>query len=568
MLPIVPSASRFGLQKLRLSAVSTSLASLALLLLAGMVGPSTAVAEAENARPVPHLLVDWRADNDRLTGRLADGAEALRCDCAAKGKGKGAKADASSGFDGADMAETMVWIDGAEVGAGICRAVEKSGEFSLLVVVSDVAAEQAAAARIVSMSSNRSERNFSLVQHGNRFGWRVRTRDSDANGEQKRSEFGRFSPSGKEQEILISCRGETATCFIDGKMVGRIKLAGPLANWQARHHLLFGDEFTRDRNWSGKLQRVAIFDAAVDPEQARRLLEERHCGTKREEDIDKVRRDDLADLRADVSSLRAAIAASRRDGGSLDRRLAESDRHGAQLQRQLEDLLRQKERGNAELVELSRQFALAMEELNDSSQARLLDQQRKFEEEMRRVRSENERIRADFSEMRRRFEAQLDEMKLALQEANRARAEAEETAMRAQVEQHRLMLKKTFDATAILPEPSKARPLRLSVLCYEKNVAVAAQAEMRALGEMKNVLAAHPQVQFDIVGHTCSYGSSRANLRLSIQRAENLRDFLVANGVPPEILHVRGMGESAPIADNATPAGRAKNRRVEILFRK
>jgi len=67
-----------------------------------------------------------------------------------------------------------------------------------------------------------------------------------------------------------------------------------------------------------------------------------------------------------------------------------------------------------------------------------------------------------------------------------------------------------------------------------------------------------------IEGHTDAVGNAVQNERLSELRAESVRDFLVSHGVDPEQLEAVGFGEQRPVADNSTPAGRARNRRVEI----
>ena len=67
-----------------------------------------------------------------------------------------------------------------------------------------------------------------------------------------------------------------------------------------------------------------------------------------------------------------------------------------------------------------------------------------------------------------------------------------------------------------------------------------------------------------IVGHTDSTGDAGANRALSEARAQAIRDFLIAKGVVPSSLNSYGMGQDQPIADNATEAGRAANRRIEF----
>jgi len=67
-----------------------------------------------------------------------------------------------------------------------------------------------------------------------------------------------------------------------------------------------------------------------------------------------------------------------------------------------------------------------------------------------------------------------------------------------------------------------------------------------------------------VVGHTDSIGTEAYNQKLSERRAKTVADYLVSKGVPAAKIKAFGKGESQPIADNRTKAGRAKNRRVEV----
>lgn len=71
-------------------------------------------------------------------------------------------------------------------------------------------------------------------------------------------------------------------------------------------------------------------------------------------------------------------------------------------------------------------------------------------------------------------------------------------------------------------------------------------------------------VDINVIGHTDSVGPEEYNMGLSIRRANSVKDYMVSEGIDPGIIDVIGKGESAPIASNATAAGRAQNRRVEI----
>jgi outer membrane protein OmpA-like peptidoglycan-associated protein len=88
----------------------------------------------------------------------------------------------------------------------------------------------------------------------------------------------------------------------------------------------------------------------------------------------------------------------------------------------------------------------------------------------------------------------------------------------------------------------------------------------RVLGEVAEVLVAWSERAVRIEGHTDSIASDDYNLALSARRAEAVRRWLAAAGVADQRLSTAGLGETRPVADNATASGRQLNRRVEIVI--
>lgn len=84
------------------------------------------------------------------------------------------------------------------------------------------------------------------------------------------------------------------------------------------------------------------------------------------------------------------------------------------------------------------------------------------------------------------------------------------------------------------------------------------------LERFASTLNDNPASTVTIIGHTDNTGSDAINQPLSVERAAHTRDFLTARGVAPNRIVVDGRGEREPIASNNDPAGRARNRRVEI----
>ncbi len=82
------------------------------------------------------------------------------------------------------------------------------------------------------------------------------------------------------------------------------------------------------------------------------------------------------------------------------------------------------------------------------------------------------------------------------------------------------------------------------------------------------VLLQNPDMEVEIQGHTDNIGSEKYNLKVSKDRAEKVKGYLVAKGVDASRLKVVGYGETMPMADNKTAAGRAINRRIEFKVMK
>jgi outer membrane protein OmpA-like peptidoglycan-associated protein len=137
----------------------------------------------------------------------------------------------------------------------------------------------------------------------------------------------------------------------------------------------------------------------------------------------------------------------------------------------------------------------------------------------------------------------------------------------------------TVPAAAAVPEPAKAAaPASMAVApaasvgdvqCGDK-IAVAANfatGSARLSPAMAKVLGAVvPCIKgpYEVGGHTDNVGGDAPNQALSERRAQVVAGFLASQGVDAKLLSSKGYGETAPISDNATEAGRATNRRIEF----
>lgn len=90
-----------------------------------------------------------------------------------------------------------------------------------------------------------------------------------------------------------------------------------------------------------------------------------------------------------------------------------------------------------------------------------------------------------------------------------------------------------------------------------------ARSSGKALDKLVAIARACSDLRLEIQGHTDSSGSREENLRLSRNRADAVRDYLVTRGLSPDRLVAIGFGPDRPVASNRTDAGRARNRRIE-----
>jgi len=85
------------------------------------------------------------------------------------------------------------------------------------------------------------------------------------------------------------------------------------------------------------------------------------------------------------------------------------------------------------------------------------------------------------------------------------------------------------------------------------------------LAEVVALMKNDRQLKLSVEGHTDNVGDKKSNADLSLRRAESVVKYLGSKGIEPARLKFSGKGDTAPVADNRTEAGRAKNRRVELV---
>ncbi|MBN1884845.1 MAG: PKD domain-containing protein [Candidatus Krumholzibacteriota bacterium] len=125
------------------------------------------------------------------------------------------------------------------------------------------------------------------------------------------------------------------------------------------------------------------------------------------------------------------------------------------------------------------------------------------------------------------------------------------------------MISIVSSAEKYIPTPEKPIILHGVNFGFDKSKLTIAADDI--LDQVAASLKIRPDVKVDVVGHCDWTGTEAYNQKLSVRRAEAVRDYLISKGVKAENLTFKGYGETKPMADNNTAEGRALNRRVELI---
>lgn len=165
---------------------------------------------------------------------------------------------------------------------------------------------------------------------------------------------------------------------------------------------------------------------------------------------------------------------------------------------------------------------------------------------------------ADLQKQQADLQKQLEAEKKALAE-ERAKAEARQAeAMNKLNELQSKLIQVTKDARGII--------LSMSDILFDVNKASLKADLKTSLAKVAGILSVYQQFNVSIEGNTDNTGSAEHNMKLSQQRADNVKNFLVEQGIDAGRLTAKGLGMTMPIADNKTKEGRQKNRRVDLVI--
>lgn len=177
---------------------------------------------------------------------------------------------------------------------------------------------------------------------------------------------------------------------------------------------------------------------------------------------------------------------------------------------------------------------------------------------------------AEMSQQLNRLNQELTAIKQQISGMSEEKTKLQQTlAARQRINEKFDQIEKTFaknEARVLLTTDNKVI-IRLEGLNFAVGKSVIEPKFFGLLTKVQNAINTFPGAKISIEGHTDSQGSDQLNQKLSQERADAVKSYLLANmSIDPSLMEAIGYGESKPIANNETAEGRAKNRRIDIVI--
>jgi outer membrane protein OmpA-like peptidoglycan-associated protein len=267
-----------------------------------------------------------------------------------------------------------------------------------------------------------------------------------------------------------------------------------------------------------------------------------------------------------------------------ERRAARERQERARAQAEAEAQKRKEEEEARRRAELEREAEAARRERAEAEKlkaelATAQEAQRRAEAETARARAqaEEEQSRRLAMEARRREEEakkSAEEARLREDAANKREEEARKGAEQARqaAEQAarekaelRAKLLQQFNAVLETRDTERGLVVNMGDVLFDTGRFTLRQIAREKLARLAGIVLNYPGLKLESEGHTDNVGGEAFNQKLSEQRANSVREYLVLQGITGEKITSSGKGFSRPVADNKTAVGRQQNRRVELI---
>jgi outer membrane protein OmpA-like peptidoglycan-associated protein len=252
------------------------------------------------------------------------------------------------------------------------------------------------------------------------------------------------------------------------------------------------------------------------------------------------------------------IALKRQEEEALQKEREAAAAREAEAKRQAEDEQRRREQAEAErkAEEARRAQAEAAKATAEAEKATAETQ--RLQAELAAAREAAERAKAETAQAQAAAAAEKAERAAAESDRLRQQAEQEKQQLRAQLLQQ-------LNAVLATKDTDRGLVVTMADVLFDSGKYTLRPAAREKLARLAGIVLGHPGLKLAAEGHTDSTGTADFNQKLSVKRAEAVEEYLGSQGVPRDSLSAAGFGDTKPIAENNTAAGRQQNRRVELI---
>lgn len=177
-----------------------------------------------------------------------------------------------------------------------------------------------------------------------------------------------------------------------------------------------------------------------------------------------------------------------------------------------------------------------------------------------RAKAEADQARLAAVQQQQLLAQQAEAAKMAADQANRARLTAEQ-----EKEELRRRLLQQFNLILETRDTARGLIVNMSDVLFDTAKYTLRPVAREKLARVAGIIISHPGLRIDVEGHTDNRGGEEYNQRLSEQRANSVREYMISQGVSSANVTAKGLGETMPVAENTTAAGMQQNRRVELV---
>jgi outer membrane protein OmpA-like peptidoglycan-associated protein len=223
------------------------------------------------------------------------------------------------------------------------------------------------------------------------------------------------------------------------------------------------------------------------------------------------------------------------------------------------------------------EITFARQAVQRAEDARISTLRKQADERQRNAEMAKQQAQADAQQsqlqaQQAQLEAERARAATAEADAQRARAEAQAAAAQAQASKStedanaiREKLRNQLNTVLATTETARGLIVNMSDVLFDSGKYTLKPDTKVSLAKVAGILQAYPGLKLQVEGYTDSVGGDDYNQKLSENRAGSVQDFLIAQGVPQGNISATGYGKTHPVADNGTAAGKAQNRRVNLV---